>query len=164
MDLVFIGTIIDTHGIKGEIKIRSDFEYKNLVFKPGVEIYIDNKPHKIVTYRYHKVYDMVTLEGYNNINDVIPFKKKKVYVDRSILNLDKEDYLLNDLIGCHIFIDNKDLGEVKDYTTGVNPLLIVSINNKEKYIPNNKDFIKNVDITNKKIELNDIASGVLKWK
>ncbi len=161
MDLVYIGTIIDTHGIKGEIKIRSDFEYKNMVFKPGVTIYIENHPHKIVTYRYHKVYDMVTLEGFTNINEVIPFKKKKVYIDRSMLELKNEDYLLNDLIGCHIFIDNQDYGEVIDYTTGINPLLIISLNDKEKYLPNNKEFIKEVDISNKKIIINEIGKGVL---
>ncbi len=161
MDYVYIGTIIDTHGIKGEIKLRSDFERKDLVFKPGVIIYIDNKPYKIVTYRYHKVYDMITLEGYDNINLVIPFKKKKVYVDREILNLSKEDYILEDLINCKVYIGDKEYGKVVDYTTGKNPLLIVSINNKEKYIPNNKEFIKEIDINNKKIIVNEIGKGVL---
>ena len=162
MDYVYIGTIIDTHGIKGEIKLRSDFEYKNLVFKPGVTIYIDGNPYKIVTYRYHKVYDMITLEGYNNINDVIPFKKKKVYVDRSILELNNDDYLLEDLIGCSIIINDDKYGEVEDYTTGANPLLIISINDKEKYLPNNKEFIKSVDIPNNKIIVNEIGKEVLK--
>ena len=161
MDYVYIGTIIDTHGIKGEIKLRSDFEYKNLVFKPGITIYIDNHPYKIVTYRYHKVYDMITLEGFNNINDVIPFKKKKVFVDRSILELDTNDYLLEDLIDCTIIIDNQEYGKVIDYTTGINPLLIISINNKEKYLPNNKEFINSIDIKNKKIIVNEIGKGVL---
>ena len=42
MKLVYIGKYVNTHGLKGEIKILSDFEYKDKVFKAGNSIYIDN--------------------------------------------------------------------------------------------------------------------------
>ena len=37
-DFILIGKIVNTHGIKGEVKILSDFEYKERVFKPNIEI------------------------------------------------------------------------------------------------------------------------------
>ena len=33
MEYVYVGRIITTHGIKGEIKIRSNFKYKDKVYQ-----------------------------------------------------------------------------------------------------------------------------------
>ena len=33
MDKVYIGKVVNTHGIKGELRILSDFPYKDKVFK-----------------------------------------------------------------------------------------------------------------------------------
>ena len=71
MDLVCVGKIVNTHGIKGELRIRSDFEKKEMVFKVGNKIIIDNEEHIIRTYRYHKIFDMITIDEYTNINDVL---------------------------------------------------------------------------------------------
>ncbi len=88
MDYIYIGKIVSTHGIKGEIRLISDFEYKELVFKVGTPIYIgnDKKRNIINSYRHHKNYDMITMEGYNNINDVLQFKNQKVYVLKNEIN------------------------------------------------------------------------------
>ena len=40
MDLINIGKIVNTHGIKGELRIISDFEYKTRVFQKGFNLYI----------------------------------------------------------------------------------------------------------------------------
>ena len=39
-DYVYIGRITNTHGLKGEVKIRSNFDYKDRVFKEGFTLYI----------------------------------------------------------------------------------------------------------------------------
>ena len=31
--LIYLGKVVNTHGIKGELRIISDFKYKNTVFK-----------------------------------------------------------------------------------------------------------------------------------
>ena len=59
VDLVYVGKIVNTHGIKGELRIRSDFEKKELVFKVGNKIIIEDTEHVIRSYRYHKVFDMI---------------------------------------------------------------------------------------------------------
>ena len=107
MEYIFIGKIVSTHGIKGEIRIKSNFEYKGRVFKVGNEIIID-KPYIINSYRVHKDYDMVTLEGINNINDIINLKNSLVYIDRDKY-LNDEDYLDSDLIGFKVCNSNLDL-------------------------------------------------------
>ena len=60
MKYVYIGKIVNTHGIKGELRILSDFKYKDKVFKSNMLIYIgkDKIEEKIVSYRKHKNFDM----------------------------------------------------------------------------------------------------------
>ena len=104
MNKIAIGTYVTTHGIKGEIRIKSDFNEKDKVFKVGNEIIID-KPYIITGYRVHKGYDMVTLEGVNRIEDVINLKNSTVYIDRDkyFTNEVTED----DLIGYKV--ENKSI-------------------------------------------------------
>ena len=63
---IYLGKIVNTHGIKGEIRILSDFDYKDIVFKKDFKIYIgkDKQEETINTYRVHKNYDMI-LTGTN---------------------------------------------------------------------------------------------------
>ena len=147
MKLVYIGKYTNTHGLKGEIKILSDFEYKDEVFKVGNKIIINNKEYIIDSYRVHKGYDMVTLEGINNINDIESLKGSKVYVDNDDYNF---EYVYNDLIGFKIY-DTDFRGEVIDIIKNkLYPLLKVKYN-KNYLIPFTDIFIDKVDISKKTI-------------
>ena len=162
MDYIYIGTIVGTHGIKGELKIKSNFEYKDQVFKENNNLYIGEEKNKetINTYRYHKIYDMVTFKEYNNINEVLKYKGKKVYINREDLNIDK-DYVLDDLIGCLIYEDNQCLGKVKDIYDNNGNVLLDVVGEKEFYIPYNDNFIKKVDIKSAKIEVSNAKDLIL---
>ena len=160
MDLVYVGKIVNTHGIKGELRIRSDFEKKELVFKVGNKIIIDKEEHIIRTYRYHKIFDMITIDEYNNINDVLCYVGKNVYVSRDSLKLNNEDYLLSDLVGLSVVFNDTVYGIVKDYSNDLNPLLKIEYY-KNYYIPIKGDYIKNVDLINKKIIVENIEGLIL---
>ena len=84
MDFIYIGKLINTHALKGEVRIISDFEYKTLVFKKNNNLYIGEDKIKVTieTYRKHKNYDMVKFKEYNDILEVSVFKGKKVYALR----------------------------------------------------------------------------------
>lgn len=160
MDLVYVGKIVNTHGIKGELKIRSDFEKKELVFKIGNKLIIDKEEHTIRTYRYHKIFDMVTLDDYDNINDVLCFVGKNVYVSRASLKLSNKDYLLSDLIGLSVVFNDTVYGIVKDYSNDLNPLLQIEYE-KNYYIPIKGNYIKNVDLINKEIVVENIEGLII---
>lgn len=160
MDLVYVGKIVNTHGIKGELRIRSDFEKKELVFKVGNKIIIDKEEHVIRTYRYHKIFDMITIDDYDNINDVLLFVGKNVYVSRDSLKLKKEDYLLSDLIGLNVVFNDTVYGVVSDYSNDLNPLLQIEYE-KNYYIPIKGNYIKDVDLINKKIVVEGIEGLIL---
>ena len=163
MDYIYIGTIISTHGIKGELKIKSNFEYKDKVFTKGFNLYLgENKTREIInTYRYHKIYDMVTFEGYNNINEVLKYLKQKVYIKREDLNIEK-DYVLDDLINLKVYEQDEYLGTIKDiYDNNGNTLLECIKDNKSFYIPYNSNFIKNVDTKSGKIIVSNAKDLIL---
>lgn len=162
MEYVYIGKIVDTHGIKGELRIRSDFEKKNKIFKKGISLYIGNNKieEKINTYRVHKEFDMVTFLDYDNINQVLKYLKEKVYVNRSDLELDEEEYLLDDLIGMEVIENEEVLGKIVDYVYNKNNILLVVSGKYNFYIPYQGDFIINVDVDNKKI-FTENAKGLI---
>ena len=154
MDYVYIGKIVNTHGIKGELRIRSDFELKDVIFKPGFTLYVGEGyvAEEIVTYRPHKEFDMVTFKGYNNINQVLNYLKMNVYVKRSDLKLSKDEYILDDLVGLSIQENGEILGKVEEIVyNGINILLSV-VGEKNFYIPTSGNFIKKVNLENGIIE------------
>lgn len=151
MDKVFVGKIVNTHGIKGEIRIVSDFERKDEVFKVGKKVIINENEFIIKSYRIHKNFDMITLEGFDDINQVIPFKGLSVFVRRSAVNLKEDEYLLEDLIGMKIIINKEEYGIVEDYSRGANSLLHIRYKEKRYYIPLNKEYITRVNIENREI-------------
>ena len=150
MNKVLLGKYVNTHGIKGEIRIKSYFPYKTKVFKINNEIIINDVGYTIKSYRVHKDYDMVTLDGINSINE-IPFPKNtKVFIDRDKYLL-KNDYLDSDLIGFIVY-NNKLEREV----TG-----IYYINDKKKLIETKEGYIpfelvKDIDLDNKKILVEEV--------
>lgn len=162
MDYVYVGKIVNTHGIKGELRIRSDFDKKNLVFKPGITLYIGDGhvPEKITTYRVHKEFDMVTFEGYDNINQVLNYLKMNVYVNRDDLKLDKDDFLLQDLIGLNVVENGEMLGKVSDIVYNGSNILLSVLGLRNFYIPKNGNFIKKVDLDEGIIEVQD-AKGLI---
>ncbi len=162
MDYIYVGKIVNTHGIKGELRIRSNFDKKDIIFKPDFTLYIGegHVPEKIVTYRVHKEFDMVTFEGYNNINQVLNYLKLNVYVKRSDLKLENDEYILDDLIGLDVVEDGIVLGKVSEIVyNGIN-ILISVLGEKNFYIPKNGNFIKKVDLEKGIIEVVD-AKGLI---
>ncbi len=154
MEYVYIGKIVNTHGIKGELRLLSDFDKKDIVFKKGFTIYIGNSHVKEVidNYRHHKCFEMITLNGYDNINQVLGYKGMEVFVSREDLQLNNDDYLLEDLIGLNIIDTGEVLGKVSEIMYNGSGTLLVVEGIKKFYIPNNKEFVKKVDLVNKKIE------------
>ena len=79
MEKIYLGRIVSTHGIKGEIKIKSTFPYKEKAFRVGNKVMIDDKSYEIKSYRVHKQFDMVTLDDYHDINAFDMLENLKIY-------------------------------------------------------------------------------------
>ncbi len=148
-DKLYIGYICGTHGIKGELKVLSDFEKKEQAFKVNNKIMIDNIEHTITSVRNHQNKILITIDSLHNINDVLEYVKKEIYIKRENLNLDS--YLMEDLIGFKV-IEDEELGIVKNILINKAGYLLEI--DKNFYIPFVSYYIKEVDVKNKKINVN----------
>lgn len=143
MKFINIGKIVNTHGIKGELRILSDFKYKDKVFKKGFKFYIGKDKEELIvnSYRYHKIFDMVTFNDLNDINLVLKYKGKEVYINEEDLDLDGEIYIDN-LIGYKVVVGDKDIGVVTDVMhMKANDILRVN----DILIPYVKEFILKIE-------------------
>ena len=155
--MLYIGRVVNTHGIKGEVRIVSDFKYKKEIFQKGNHLYINDDNLVINSYRVHKNFDMVTFEGINSIDDVLKYKGQDVYIDRN-------EYIFpgiinEDLIGVNVYGDGELLGTVSAIEQNFKQELIVVENGKKHYlIPYVEQFIKS--ISKERIDIN-IIEGLL---
>lgn len=161
MEEVYIGKVVNTHGIKGEIRILSDFMFKEKAFKVDTNIEIEGKSYKITSYRRHKNFEMVTLEGYSNINDVLFLKGKKVYKKKEELHLLENEILDSDLIHFQVIDKNKNCGIIKEifYASPTNKIIRVEFAS-EVLIPLASPMIKKIDPKKKEIEV-ELIEGMI---
>lgn len=160
MKYVLIGKIVNTHGLKGEVRIKSSFKYKDRVFKVGMKIYIGHNKEceEITSYRYHKIFDMITIKGYNDINQVLKYKGEYVFVNREDIILNENEYLDEDIIGLRVMVDGVKIGQViriEDHNK--NRVLVVKNTTKNYLIPYNFDIIKEIDISKKEMKVLNIS-------
>ena len=145
MKFINIGKIVNTHGIKGELRILSDFRHKDKVFKKGMKFYVSKEKEEYIvnSYRFHKIYDMVTFVGFSNINEVLFLKGRQVYINREDLVLDNNEIFIDDLVGYDVVVGTKNIGKVTGimYNNKANDNLEVG----KILIPYVKDFIIKIE-------------------
>lgn len=156
MRFIYIGKVTNTHALKGEIRILSNFEFKSKVFTKGFKLYVGHlkTEETIETYRRHKQYDMVKFVGIDDINDVIKYKGASVFINEEDLNLSDDEILTEELIGMKVYNDNSLVGNITEYRED-NSNKNIRVN--DKLIPFNKDFISKIDKQNKEIHFHDIG-------
>lgn len=159
MEYLYIGKIVNTHGIKGEVRLLSNFKFKDKVFINNFPIYIGkNKTKEIInSYRHHKQFEMITINGITNINDVLKYKGEKVYINKSDLSLNDNEYLDEDLINFNVVVNDNIIGTVSSIRkTTVQKQLVVNKEGKEYLVPLVYGIIKNINLKDGIITIEDI--------
>ncbi len=139
MEKVKIGKIVNTHGIKGELKVAFEDQ---MLFEKGMELFIkvrsDYVAYTVKTMRMHKNHLLITIGDYTNINDVLKYKSCDVYAVRS-----EDDVYLSDLVDYAVVENEKTLGTVVEITNNNAQDIIVLDNGM--MIPYVDAFVKTVD-------------------
>ena len=148
-EMIYIGKTVSTFGIKGELKVISDFEYCDRAYQVNKKILINNIEHVISGIRYHKNYVLLKIDNLNNINDILKYVGFNIYIKRLDLNLSKDEFLYKDLINSEV-IDEDDtkLGKIIEVVKGINVLIKVK-GTKEFYIPLIDNYVKKFDLDKK---------------
>ena len=141
--MLYIGKFVNTHGIKGEIKILSDFKYKEDIFKKNSIFYIGDEKYTVNTYRKHKQFDMVTFKGIEDINQIIKLKGSKIYIKKDDYNF--SGILNEQLYGKKVYDKDKYIGTLKKIIKNANQeILVIQNKNKEYLIPYVDEFVKEI--------------------
>lgn len=141
MKLTKVGTIVNTHGIKGELRIMSGGRYSNNEFSDCEKVVIDGKEYEVTSYRKHKAFHMITLKGYNNINQVLQFVNKAIFVNQDMQEDDEID--MDDLIGMEMTYKGKVIGVVD--SIGQTPIYSLLVTKEKVMIPFIDNFVKEID-------------------
>ncbi len=141
--MIYIGDVVNTHGIKGEVKIKSAVKHKNLVFKKNNIVKIDNDVLTINTYRVHKDFDMISFKEINDINEVLKYKGKKLYIDKE--QIDNDVLFDEDYIGLEVY-SNRFIGIVDNIiSNGKQDILVIKNETKKYLVPLIDEFVKSID-------------------
>lgn len=156
-----VGKIVNTQGIRGELRVISTTDFPEERFCAGAELYIgcpkQNEKIKVVvaSHRLHKQFHLLKFEGYSNINEVEKYKGCELYVPEEMLfELGEGEYYYHEIIGCGVFTEEGEyIGKVKEILTpGANDVWVVERQGKkDALIPYIEDVVKQVDVEEKKI-------------
>ena len=152
-NLLRVGVITSTHGVRGEVKVFPTTDDMNRFKKLKTVILDTGKEHKTLTIEQVKFFkNMVILKfkGLDNINDVEMWRQKDLLITRDqAVKLNPDENFIVDLIGLNVLTDEGEtLGVMKDVLqTGANDVYIVKTTaGKEVLLPAIKDCILNVDL------------------
>lgn len=165
MEYLQVGKIINTFGIKGELKIDSMTDFPKERFRKDNELYIffENRYQKVVSggFREYKGFILFKIRDCNDINLVEKYKGSDIFVDRSSIHkLDEGQFYFFQLKQCDVYADDRYIGKVSDVEEGYQTIIRIKTEEKEILIPYVKAFIKNVDMDSKRIDIN-LIEGLL---
>lgn len=148
-NLLEIGKIVNTHGIRGEVKIQPwcDDPY---VFDELESLIIDGDEYFIERNRFHKTCQIVKLEGVDDMNAAELLKNKIAHVERENMPLPEGRYFVADVLGLEVREENgRVLGEIGDVIkTGSNDVYVLknTFNKKQILIPVLGDVVLETNI------------------
>ena len=152
-DLLQVGVITSTHGVRGEVKVFPTTDdvarfkkLKNVLLDTGKE----KLELEINGVKFFKNMVILKFKEFDNINDVEKYRQKALYVTReNAVKLKKDEYFIADLIGLEVQTDEEEmLGRISDVIqTGANDVYVVSVEDGEEILlPAIKECVKKVDI------------------
>lgn len=164
-----VGKIINTHGLKGEVKVLSSTDFENERFKKGSSLII-TRGNQVIreviveSYRNHKNMILVKFEDINSIEEAEKLKNLQIKVELSDDNsLEENEFYFYEIIGCEVFDESSNLlGVISEILTpGANDVWVIKSNlGKEILIPYIEDVVKKIDVENKRIDI-EVMEGLI---
>ena len=166
-DLLQVGIITSTHGVRGEVKVYPTTDDPRR-FRRLKEVVLDTGREKlnleIEGVKFFKQFVILKFKGLDNINDIEKYRQKSLYVTRkNAVRLQRDEYFIADLIGLTVQVeDGTELGTVKDVIeTGANDVYEVEMaDGRSLLLPAIKQCILNVDVENGMMQVH-VLEGLL---
>lgn len=159
-NLLRVGVIANTHGIKGEVKVFPTTDDMNR-FKQLKSVILDTGKEKkeleITSVKFFKNLVIVKFKGIDNINDIEKYKGKDLLVTReNAVTLEENEYFIYDIIDAKVMTeDGEEFGILKEVlTTGANDVYVVKTKEeKEVLLPVIDECVLDINIENKVVKI-----------
>lgn len=165
-----VGKIVNTHGIKGEVRVISSTDFPDERFALGNHLYIYEKDEKepveviVASHRIHKNFNLLTFKGYENVNDVVKFKGSILKVPENQQgDLNENEFYYHEIIGCSVkTTEGQLIGKVKEIiATGANDVWVIQRQGeKDVLIPYIEQVVQEINIDQKEIII-ELMEGLL---
>ena len=164
-----VGKIVNTHGIRGEVRVISQTDFADERYQKGAKLVLFRSGKEpleltVASHRKHKNFDLLTFEGYPNINDVEGFRDGVLKVSKDNLGtLAENEYYYHEIIGLTVEeATGNVIGKVKEILSpGANDVWVVQRpGQKDALIPYIESVVKEIDIAAGKVIV-EIPEGLL---
>lgn len=156
MNYYTVGKIVNTHGIRGEVKVIATTDFSEERFVIGNKLYLflpqQSQPLELIikSHRKHKQFEMLSFDGYDNINLVEKFKQCELKIsEEQQASLPEDEYYYHEIIGLNVLDEQQEeIGTIKEILSpGANDVWVVKRKGKKDLLlPAIKDVIKSIDI------------------
>lgn len=169
MDLVTIGKITGTHHLKGAVKVNISLSDPSIIVDERVMVEKPNGEKKILTVKKlsNLVADKVVIEfeEITNKTEGNLLAGGFVKINRDILGMEEDEYLLEDLLGMTaVTVEGEVIGKVTDvFDTAAHDIIVVEDDRTETLIPNIENFVKDIDFDENKITV-ELLEGMREVK
>ncbi len=159
MDYVVIGRVIDTFGVRGELKVIPFAPEE--IFEDLKKVYLKRVgggyvPFKVEGVRRHKSFFLLKLKGYDSLSEAEQFKGAHLFLpEKELPERGEEEFYAYELVGMEVWTDKgRRLGKIKRVEDfGVYDMLILE--DEKTMIPFVGDIVLSVDREKKKIEVRE---------
>ncbi|PMB84295.1 ribosome maturation factor RimM [Dolosicoccus paucivorans] len=166
-----VARIVNTFGIRGDIKVIAETDFAEERFQPGSELIVLNKNHveahvEVEQSRLNKGTYIIHLKGYDRIEEVEPFKNKWLAIESDDREeLDDHEFYHVDIIGLTVkTTDGETIGTIKDIIVlGPNDVWVVKRQEAGKddaLIPYIEDVVKEVNLNDEEVII-ELMEGLI---
>jgi 16S rRNA processing protein RimM len=165
-----VGKIVNTHGIRGEVKVWPQTDFPDVRFRRGSRLVLcppeagEPVEVEVAGSREQSNVYVLKLKGFDNINQVEKYKGWMLKVrgeDR--VELEEGEYYVRDIVGCSVVTDEGEtLGEITDVLSpGANDVWVVKRpKGKELLLPVIDDVVLGVDVPGRIVKVR-LMEGLL---
>lgn len=170
VDFYNVGKIVNTQGLRGEVRVISKTDFAEERYKKGQALYLfqegSKSPIKLIikSHRKHKNFDIVSFEGHPSINDIEKYRDGilKIRAEQQH-ELEENEFYYHEIVGLQVIDENnEELGKIKEILSpGANDVWVIQrLKGKDVLIPYIESVVKTIDLENGVVHV-EIPEGLI---
>lgn len=168
-ELFNVGKIVNTQGLKGEVRVISRTDFPDERYKKGNTLLLEQEGKPLIelvvaSHRKHKNFDILSFKDHPSINDVEKYRDGMLQITSDQMHaLPENEFYLHEIIGLKVIDEEgEEIGKIKEVLSpGANDVWVIQrVQQKDLLIPYIEEVVKKVDIAEGVVTIH-IMEGLL---